>query len=481
DESSIEKLDEGLKLVSEPDARVDVIKKEAFESVSNSTKTSNLLVMDPLSAEQEDRLPDTDDVAIEEDPGELPSCGGHESIHGGTATTAVKHALEAIPIDESCKPSGEEFVKRPDQDELNIENEAEAGRVIETANLTDDTNDVPLIPRRVLKNRASLYEVQGFDDYCKNISSIPIKKDYSEKNDAAAAADDRDSAPASPFSQDTRDKSKSGPHCHQRTLRIDSEDPEESSIDDHEARQQENTFDVKGTHDETSSIDRDVEMYETESEYSTTNTENQSASFSQSEGSSDIETNTSSNDDSERKDVLLDMKSVTAPSDHDLHMSATRRLRNQIDVEQEQVEISYLSQHTRTAIQTFSSEASTKTADTRDKAGLALDERLRSNLLMPSTRRSGGLTNKEPPSMSKSILAAQSMDTHLTSPLTSSFTMDTPLAAASTISSMRTFDHETLRHTQEAISMEDLPPYLSRPCMTGLHGVRYLVWNAPSA
>jgi hypothetical protein len=429
-------------------------------------------------------------IVTTEEPGDLPLCseqmipvtGAKEQKNDDKLVAHTEKDREECSTEPLPIPL---FLSRSDAKILRMEHKEES----------EDP-----FPRRTHTNRAALYEVQGFDEYCKKISSLAAEHSNLAESNLPAKQENVNSTSVSQSSHDdTLEKSSNSVHCHQRTLDINLEDPEESSIDDEVAP--ENKATTNDEIAETSSIDGDADDSEVESERSTTSTEEHFVSSSQSaesgasnrsenfddrsrpessysdsseskssymEEQSDIDTNASSEHESERKDVLQDMKAVQ--KDHDLHMSATRRLRNQIDAEQDHVEIRYLSQHTRATLHPLSSEASIKTADTQRKSMPTTDETLRSNRSKPFVQRFDASAYKESTPMAKSILAAYSMDTHLTSPLTTSFTMDTPLPAVSTISTMRTFDHETVssgqqsllrRHpTYDSLSTEQSPTYL---------------------
>ncbi|KAL3919576.1 MAG: hypothetical protein SGILL_003687, partial [Bacillariaceae sp.] len=307
------------------------------------------------------RLPEKQSTAIDQDTGDLPSCGERTTaISQGNGSDCVK------PV-----APGENQGKNAGRSECHQEH-VDVSPLAVVSSMKADIPSVEkeaehLVTRRAQRNRAALYKVQGFDEYCKNISGSATEQEkYSQQIEIPPRNENVPTASVSQSSHDAMDKSSSSAHCHQRTLRIDFEESENSSIRAHVPPQDESPIENKIV--ECSSIDQDADIYEAESEYSTTNTHDHSVATSNSkafspssesqpgdssdsgsyysdssepessymEEQSDIDTDASSGHESERKDVLQNMKSIDPQNEHDLHMSATRRLRNQIDVDQEQ-------------------------------------------------------------------------------------------------------------------------------------------------
>jgi hypothetical protein len=394
--------------------------------------------------------------------------------------------LKEITAQFNAKKDTED--QKPTVDEMEVE-EPEPNPIIESRTKESAPNNKvaespartdPAAPRKS-RDRASLYQVRGFEDYCKSITSNPSThagEDSLSYTGTKTSRDDRSSS----VSGKTRNDPSDQKGLHTRTLAVDALENESSSIDDetnvvadspgdNELIRQTDSIENDGEDDElhlrerfenqsknqhlqkdnceTSSLDDNGETqlsYPDDHELSYP--DDQESEYSYIDEQSDICSKSSAPseeyDDREGEDSLFDMMSSTIQSAHDYHMAATRRLRNKIDVDAENVEIRYISEHTRAP---YSNVASRRNFDPRDTSNMSLDGTSQSVLTREDTLRS--LRSN----MFKSVPSAStySTHTHLTSPLTSSYTMDTPLAAASTISTMRTFDHETVNSDQQGL------------------------------
>lgn len=484
-------------LVAEEDyGDLPLPKKETTSVVNDSigieVDGDEIMATDKTSQKNQSNIEKVDEMAGDLvnlsdkiDESMIPTKYDSEKKASKDEVSVVEHGQDAKSEIGSEKEvtQNEVIVMEQNQDgnpEINSKKETTTDQVVAVERGQDETSDIPTTVEselekpsltRAHRSRESLYQVQGFAEYCKRVEKSicsPKKETPSSYSDETAmSVEDRDESASSRVQP------------HYRSLNIEVEDPEESSIDEQTA-QIEAAPVREPTEAETSSIDRDVGSSDADSEYSTTNTEGYhedsvhthesqikekssiddgpraSGSFSDRsvsqsssvEEQSDIDTDSSDSQWSEEKDVLPEMKPTHDLTEHDRHMSATRRFRNQIDIDADEVEIRYLSEHTRNNI--LSSDATAKTFDTQSRSVLSMDETLQSRFTRVPTLRSHPSKIDGQVSTTKYIRAAYSADTHLTSPLTTSFTMDTPLAAASTISSVRTFDHDSVMSSQQS-------------------------------
>ncbi|KAG7353883.1 hypothetical protein IV203_003238 [Nitzschia inconspicua] len=447
---------------SEEEMEVENIFENRMSAIPSNTVAMNGDCKDISTCKKETSSTANDQSMVEDEGDELMPCPNHCLPSEEVADNTMDETCLSDEIDKSGLLIGGEVQEETEPGSSLIKQRRAFGSPAPNA----DDSILPVLAR-TKRNRESLYQVQGFAEYCKKIEgfteslerrirSNEVVEDSITKND------------------ETEESSSSQVQLHQRTLDVGPEDPEESSIDDPSTRKH-CSQSLEPLERGKSSVDMDLGSSDSDSEYSTTTTEDHPNDSSRSRESfveekssideggdaalsfsgrsgygssfvdeqSDIDTNSSSGQSREEEDdVLPDMKIMHDQTEHDRHMSATRRFRNQIDVDADEVEIRYLSEHTRNLVS--SSDATVRTFDTQNRTIPSMDETLRSRLSRVPTLASHSSKSENHVSPTKAIRSVFSSDTHLTSPLTTSFTMDTPLAAASTISSIRTFDHESV-------------------------------------
>ena len=111
---------------------------------------------------------------------------------------------------------------------------------------------------------------------------------------------------------------------------------------------------------------------------------------------------------------------------------STSRIRNQIDIDEENVEIRYLSVHSRSIQQLASSGATVSTTET--------PRRLQSMKTFETKETAAAHSHA---SLPRFLPTSYSTETPFTTQLTTSYTQDTPLRSASTLSTVRTFERDT--------------------------------------
>jgi hypothetical protein len=112
--------------------------------------------------------------------------------------------------------------------------------------------------------------------------------------------------------------------------------------------------------------------------------------------------------------------------------ASTPRHRNQIDFDEDNVEICYLSMHSRSIQHPTSCGATVSTTETP-----------RTLQSMKTFQTKETAVHSHASSLPRFLPTSYSTETPLTAQLTTSYTQDTPLASASTMSTLRTFEHET--------------------------------------
>lgn len=325
-------------------------------------------------------------------------------------------------------------------------------------------NESSLAMSRNARDRASLYQVQGFADYCKKLSvdnatdekktilekltgptQNEIERTYVDASAKVAAVqvkiDDKRDGYASDddFGDDSsrsRTSSQSG-DCDE----TNSDSRDQGSLSSGRSGSQSRASRMSTAQGvDTCMIDDDAGMK--------SGSRSRTLKFASStdDEQSDIHTNFTSDSEDEENSNARD---IVTETDSRKEMS-TRPLRNEIDVWSERVEIRYLTEHTRS--KNFLSAAMVNASET--KSIVTMDDAMHSTQLLLAkdpTRMNGPPITYQRSRTPKSIATSYSIDTPLTSPLTSSFTMDTPLASALTMSTMRTFDQETIYSEQHSI------------------------------
>jgi len=239
------------------------------------------------------------------------------------------------------------------------------------------------------KERASLYKVQGFEDYCKSLASTQIDDDGNSK--------------ALRTSIDMSDEDTNSVEERSTSSVLESDDNSEENNLSRPYEEESSTGAM--SFDEESNSSTSVDTYSIDEE-------------------SDIFTEATS--------YVEDPDSKTMANTSDVRSaSTTERLRNKIDVQSENVEIKYLSERTRSVNHPFSSE---ETVNTMDKT-------VQSFLTKDTSQESAGSSK----SFSKLKLPMKAPK------LSSAYTSDVPIPIASTMSTLQTFDQGTVHSGQHSL------------------------------
>lgn len=375
---------------------------------------------------------------------DAPSFGGEIDKLFDAIPAEAKRFLKPMQNEATVTPSSSEHSFRSANEDIPSEGGRRVdGRDAPLDNPSHETRNFNAKPEtmspRSHPNREALYQMQGFDEYRKSLGEGIVKdridvqlacvqsdlslKDGDKSGKCAEAATVKEETLISCRSDESKEILDE-PQREESQLSIDgSSDPETSSIDDpsrHQSTRTSHQLSVNNEgyyydDDQTLSQKTDCDDYSSDDEGSFEGRESEECSI-------DEEDDFEMEAEDAKSEANISQKSFSAP-----------QLRSEIDIEAEQVEVRYLSQHTR-SLHNLSSGATVSTTETPGTMQSMLSFRTRDVTAQSRTS-----------SAPKLVPVSYSSDTPMTAQLTTSFTNDTPLAAASTMSAMRTFDQETLQ------------------------------------
>ena len=301
-------------------------------------------------------------------------------------------------------------------------------------------------------DRASLYQMQGFDDYCKSLSTTQAGV---ERNEATLRK-----LPVSvgrSYASDVRDS-----EVGYRNLEVDDIDTRDA--DSYKAEEQSRSDTQEYNEMVGSSYSVDNPSLSIGDEEASTETERSNlidTGSSSSSEESDIYTDTTSYvEDFEEADTVSEMMSNSRSADLLPRMHVNNSRRNQID--------KYRSKHNCPDDHHFSSGATVNTNYTQSKSVATMDETVQSLLTRDTSLESTASMSAR--SKLKNLQGRYLTDEPNSQMLKSSYTADMPMAVLSTMSTLQTFDQDTVysgqcslgRHKSTDESVVSLTSYSHR-------------------
>jgi hypothetical protein len=290
-------------------------------------------------------------------------------------------------------------------------------------------------------DRASLYQMQGFDDYCKSLSTTQAGV---ERNKAPLRK-----LPVSvgrSYTSDVRDS-----EVGSRNLEVDDIDTRDADSYKTEEQSRSDTQEYNEMLGSSNSIDNHSLSIDDEEASTETDRSDLIDAGSSSSEESDIYTDaTSYVEDFEEDDTVLEMMPNSRSADLLPRMPVNNIRRNQIDIQTERVEIKYLSKHNRPDDHPFSGGATVNTNYTQSKSVATMDETVQSLLTRDTSLESA--TSMSARSKLKNLQRRYLTDEPMNSQmLKSSYTTDMPMAVLSTMSTLQTFDQDTVYSGQRSL------------------------------
>jgi len=275
--------------------------------------------------------------------------------------------------------------------------------------------------------RASIYQIQGFDDYCKSLS---ITQAHVTNNEATLSK--------LPMSigrnhvSDVRENEEGSSHLEVKSLDI--RDAESYKTEERAG------LDIQDYNDATNSICETLGS----SEEASIGAEISDVIGTRNSNSeeSDIYTDaTSYVEDFEEDDTVLEMMANNQPNNLRSRTSINNSRRNKIDIQSERVEIKYISKHNRPESHLFPSEATVNTSYTQSKSVITMDETVQSLLTRDTSLESAASIRSKLKTLQRTYLNDVPLNSSMLKP---SYTTDMPIALTSTMSTMQTFDQDTV-------------------------------------